>query len=202
MAVYRVEAEAGWGGIAARLAEARPGDRIELASARFEGADTLRVPGGVTLAGLAGHDLAYTGEGVAVLVEQAACTTLERLNVTGYAGLADADEGDPDEALTVGLIRIADSRAITVADCRVAAGARRRSCVSVEASHDVKVSRCHVSGARRGVVFWNSTGGAAAAALMSQPGSAARIATWLAQSPERRLEAIEARLLREALAAG
>ena len=115
----------GWEGIAAALARARPNDRVRCAAGDYRGTTSLRVPGGVTLAGDPGTRLIWNGEGSAVRVEGVAGVVIEGIEVLG-------GEGSRPKAISCyglyalygsdALILAVDSTDLRIGDCTLSGG--------------------------------------------------------------------------------
>jgi nitrous oxidase accessory protein NosD len=159
VAEHIVLVDDGWAGIAAALAAAQPGDTVRIAAGQFRGGDTLPVPSGVSLIGDEGNQLVYTGSETAILIDKARDVRVSGLSLRGYEGMADVGgEGETDDQMVKGLIRIAVSVSVRISGNRIVASAKRRNGISVVGSRAVIVERNRVNGARRGISFWSSAG--------------------------------------------
>lgn len=159
MAVPTVTEAEGWAGIAAALAGAAPGAEVLVGPGRFEGAETLVVPSGVTLRGRADTELRYTGAASAIVIEDAHDVAVVDIGLAGSAGVG-AIAGDPEAEAEAhdGIIAIRRSSGITVRGCRLRGEIGRWSCVLAVGSTEVSVLDNVVTGALRGVGFVSSRG--------------------------------------------
>lgn len=149
----------GWAGIAAALKKAKSGDVVSIGAGKYHGQDTLSVPAGVTLRGEEDAKLIYTGDAVAILLENADEARVEGIEIHGYTGLEDKPEtGDPDGIEVIGLIQILYGRGVKVSECKIIASAKRHSCIAAVHSNETSICGNQVSGARRGIAFWSTDG--------------------------------------------
>jgi outer membrane protein assembly factor BamB len=149
-------------GLAAALAMARPGSTVRLGAGVYPLSDTLRLPAGVSLAGVAPHLTVLSGKGLAVAVQAGAGNRIEQLTVTGAEAGVEVSAGD--DALLRNVV-LRDNREVGL---RVLAGAGARLVSATVARNGTGVRAAGKAEVRNAIVTGNGVGIDAAGALTSR----------------------------------
>ncbi len=156
--------QAGWAGIAAALAAARPGQTLRILPGRYRGATALSVPRGVTLEGRPGSLLEWlgpdgaepaAGHGSAVLVDAADDVTLIGLRIRSR--VADPGEAAAPERTDDALIHCRDARRLRIDGCDCAGAGSLAHGIHLAHCDGARVGGCRVEGCRFGVALSSST---------------------------------------------
>ena len=166
MAEHECRPEEGYGGIAAALRRAAPGDTVRLTSGTYEGAETLRLDTGVTLTGQ-GARLVHHGIGPAIEARGVADIAVEGVAIEVVAkevplrrepdGALFADDEEP--GIDWGVVwfdAVAHGRieAVSVTGPRSAHG------ICLRAGEGTHVSGCNIKGgARSGLILLQTRAG-------------------------------------------
>ncbi|WP_295392416.1 right-handed parallel beta-helix repeat-containing protein [uncultured Thiodictyon sp.] len=143
----------GWDGIAAALARARPGERVRCAAGDYRGTTSLRVPGGVTLAGVPGTHLIWAGEGSAVRVDGVAGVVIEGIEVLGGEG--PRAQTVPEESLDAPIL-VVDCTRVKIADCAVSGGGEYLHGILIRLCSGVAIEDCRALDCRNGILIESS----------------------------------------------
>jgi len=139
-------------GLGAAVALARPGSTIRLGAGVYALSDTVRLPAGVALAGVAPHLTVLSGKGLAVAVQAGAGNQLRQLTVTGADAGVEITAGD-DARLQNVILR--DNRTVGL---RVLAGAAASLASATVARNGAGVSAAGKLELRNAIVTANDVG--------------------------------------------
>jgi outer membrane protein assembly factor BamB len=140
-------------GLAAALAMAHAGSTISLGAGVFPLSETLRLPAGVSLAGVAPHLTTLSGKGLAVAVQAGAGNQIRQLTVTGAETGVEVTGGD-DARLQNVILRdnqAAGLKVLAGASAQLTSATVARNGAGVRASGKTEVRNAIVTGNEIGI---------------------------------------------------
>jgi hypothetical protein len=139
----------GWQGLALALAQARPGDHIRCAPVDFEGSTPLQVPSGVSLQGVVGARLWWSGEGPTLVVKDVRDVMITAIQIEAVGRRDEVPESP--EGGTEALLLMRDVADVQTKGCVVRGGGGTSHGILIHRGRTVLIEECVAEGCRNGI---------------------------------------------------